>query len=122
MSKKPAKKAGRPIKVTRDDTVAKLEAAFHLGVTDEVACRYADIHPTNYYLHLKENEDFARKIAKAKDYSRIAAGSVVLNAIERKNVDAAKWWLERKHPQEFGKPTGMQVKSGDVEIKFVGWQ
>lgn len=95
-------KVGRPTVIT-DEVVAKLEAVLKLGVTDDVACDYAEINPATFYRHLASDENFARKIRQAKNYARIAAGNVVLKAIiEGNDVQTAKWWLEKKYPNEFG--------------------
>lgn len=96
------KEAGRPSVLTPERT-AKLEEIFKLAVTDAVACDYAELDPATFYRHVSSDPDFARKIRQAKDYGRLAAGSVVMDSIVKKHdIDSAKWWLERKHPNEFG--------------------
>lgn len=101
--------AGRPTVMT-DETVSKLESVFKLGVTDQVACTYAGISRETYYSHLEKNPLFSDKIASAKDYARIAAGSVVMDAIiKQKDVQTAKWWLEKKYPTEFGQQANNAV-------------
>lgn len=91
---------GRSTIVT-ESVLSKLEEIFKLGVTDEIACDYAQISTATFYRHLKSNETFDRKIRAAKQYTVIKAANVVMGAIEKGDVNAAKWWLERKHPEEF---------------------
>jgi hypothetical protein len=96
------KDVGRPTVVT-EDVVRKLESVFKLGVKDNVACNYAGIPERTYYDHLKGNEDFRSRIRAAQNYPRIAAGQTVVRAFTEDNdVQSARWWLEKKHPDEFG--------------------
>ena len=96
------KKVGRPSAIT-EGVVRKLESVFKLGVKDNVACNYAGIPERTYYDNLKNNEEFRSKIRTAQNYARIAAGQTVVRAFTEDNdVQSAKWWLEKKHPDEFG--------------------
>lgn len=95
-------KVGRPTVIT-DEVVGKLTSIFKLGVTDVTACRYAKISRDAFYDHLKSDLEFSDKIEESKEFARIAAGQVVIDAIvENKDVATAKWWLEKKYPDEFG--------------------
>jgi len=104
---------GRPTKLT-EDTVKKLESVFNLDVTVTTACAYAGISRETYYSWLKENPEFSDRMAKAQEYARIAAGNVVMNAIVRdKDVATARWWLEKRYPEEFGG----RANSGSLEFR-----
>jgi len=93
---------GRPTIIT-PEIITMLESVFKLGVTDEVALNYAGVSSATYYRHLKDDKDFERKMRSAQDFARIAAGQVVMKAIvEDKDVQTAKWWLEKKYHNEFG--------------------
>lgn len=92
---------GRPSAITAD-VLAKLEEVFKLDVTVETACRYAEINEATYYRAYKDDEDFARRMDKAREFARLAAGQVVMDAIAKdKDVSTARWWLEKKAPKEF---------------------
>ena len=108
--------AGRPTVVT-DEVVRKLESILQLGVSDGMACQYAKISRSTFYDKLKADEGFSDRIQAAKDLVTIAAGQVVTNNIlKNKDVATAKWWLERKAPDEFGErkaePPPIQVNVG----------
>lgn len=95
-------KVGRPSNFD-DETIQKLESVFKLGVTVGVACNHAGVSDSAYYVKMKEDEDFRDKMESARDYARIAAGQIVVNAIVKdRDVETAKWWLAKKHPDEFG--------------------
>lgn len=114
--------AGRPTIMT-DEILQKLESVFKLGVTNGVACNYADIAESTFYDHYKKDPVFRRKIDSAKDYARIAAGNVVVDSIVNgKDVESAKWWLAKKHSDEFSEPkrlSGVSIKDGDKEVKLI---
>jgi len=106
--------AGRPSAMTQE-VVAKLESVFSLGVDDTKAIRYAGVDPSTYYRHYQANPDFAIRMQKAKDYSRIAAGSVVMDAVKNRNLKAAMWWLEKKYPTEFAGRPMLQINQQFVD-------
>lgn len=94
-------KEGRPTKYS-EEIVRKLESILQLGVSDIVACQYARISRDTFYKWLSENSEFSDRITSAKQLVTIAAGQVVTQAIIKdKDVHTAKWWLERKAPEEF---------------------
>jgi len=116
-------KVGRPTKMT-EDVVKKLEAVYKLGVTDETACKYTGISRQTLNTWYKTHPVFLDRIQKAKEFVRIASGQVVVNAIvQDRDVEAAKWWLEKKHSDEFGgQPSILQqfnVEGSDMDIEFV---
>lgn len=87
--------AGRPT-VVDESTVAKLTEAFRLGSTDILACDYAGIDRSTFYRHLESDSGFATKINISKTYVEIQARGVVVREIEKGNVKASMWWLERR--------------------------
>lgn len=115
------KKVGRPLAIT-ENVVQKLESILKVGGTIEQACNYAEVGKVTYYDELKRNEDFRTKMEKAKDYLAIASKNVVGQAITKdKNLSAAQWYLERKHPEEFGnKPQVLQQINvgGEMGVEF----
>ena len=101
----PTKKTGRPSVVTAD-TITKLESIFKIGGNDEEAINYAGIGNRTYYDHLEKDESFRSKMMSAKNYSNIAAKNIVVDAIIKdKDLNTAKWWLEKKHPDFKPQPT-----------------
>ena len=87
---------GRPTKLD-DDMVVKLESILKIGGTIEEACSYALINKTTYYRWLGENEDFATKMDSAQHYADIIAKNVVVDSmIKDRDIQTAKWWLEKR--------------------------
>jgi len=101
-----------------EDTVVKLESIFKIGGTDEEACSYALIHRATFYRWLKEDEDFATRISASKHYSDIAAKNVVIDTIIKdKNLESAKWWLEKR---QFNQPLiAQQFNVNDMKLEIV---
>lgn len=93
-------KRGRPSKFT-PEVVTKLLAAFNLGYNDTEAALYAGISRKTFYDYINERPDFRNKINRAKIAPIIKAKEVVVNALNSGDVNAAKWWLERKAANEF---------------------
>lgn len=109
--KLPSNVGGRP-KAIDENVVNKLVAAFQRGQSDTKACEYARISRPTFYAELKRNQEFFYKIQDAKNYWLIAAGDIVTDVLTDKDfktygpktrVEVAKWVLEKKDPEEFGK-------------------
>jgi len=109
-------KRGRPSKYT-EKTVKALEAIHKLAITDAVACSHVRITRETYYSWLKTKPEFSDRMTKAKNYARIAAGSVVTGAIKDKDVSTARWWLEKKHSDEFKSGGSGLIDSGGGPIQ-----
>lgn len=120
---------GRPTRLTEEVVLVILEA-LELGASDTQACDAAGINPTTFINwknrgekeqerldaliasgtedpEPQENElpflDLIKRISTARwNASRDALASIK-TAQREGNWNAAAWWLERKHPQEFGK-------------------
>lgn len=97
-------KRGRPTKMT-PEVVTKLLAAFHMGYNDTEAALFAGISRKTLYDWLCDKPDFRYKINLAKSQPNIKAKQVVIAAVNAGDVSAAKWWLERKSPEEFSTKT-----------------
>jgi len=96
------KTIGRPTVIT-EAAVAKLSEAFRLGYNDVDACQYADIDRSTFYRHTQSDPSFASHMTDAKNYARLKCSSVLLKAIEHKNIQVCQWWLERRYREQFGK-------------------
>ena len=113
---------GRPSVIT-EQVVAKLEELFKIGCTVETACNYAEIDKSTYARHLQSDPAFATRIRKSQEFARIAAGQLVVNDfVKNKNVDSAKWWLEKKHRAEFGSQESVYQQfnvGGEMSLSFL---
>lgn len=97
---------GRPTKYS-DSIVREFERAFRIGLTDQKACEYVGVNPDTYYQWCNKKKGFSERICRAKLFIRIKAGQIIANKIVKdKDVDSAKWWLARKHKDEFSDRIG----------------
>lgn len=107
---------GRPTKVT-PEVVTKLEQAFSMGCTDEEACLFADISRMSLQRYQEAHPSFRDRKALLKQKLVLKARSVIAEALNRKDENTAKWYLERKKKDEFGK-ADTEINLGlSVEVK-----
>lgn len=92
--------AGRPTVMTAD-VLAKLEAAFSWGCTDNEACIWANINPSSLYDYQLAHPEFTKRKELLKDTPNLKARQVINMALQQKDKQAAQWWLERKRKEEF---------------------
>lgn len=92
---------GRPTVMTAD-IIGKLEYAFAQGASDKSACFYAGINPDTLYEYQKKNPEFAERKQQLKQSKLFKALDVIHSALENGDVAIARWYLERKCPEEFG--------------------
>lgn len=121
-AKKKAKgKAGRP-RVVTPGVVEKLEEAFTVGANITQACDFAGISRDTYYNYCKRNAGFADKVEEWSARTGLRAKYNIYKAIENKDVDVSKWYLERTddafNPKKRAEITGSD--GGAVQIEF-GW-
>lgn len=109
----------RPTVVT-PETLEKLRTGFLKGYDDEEACLYADIAPSTLYEYQKKNPEFSEQKAQWKKNPILKAKEVVYDAIERKDKETAKWYLERKKKEEFSTRSETDITSNgeSLVIKF----
>jgi len=82
-------------------TVSKLEQALKDGFSVEMACHVSGISRSTYYAHLQTDTEFMNKMTLAQSWATERAKQVVIQAIDKGNLKAAQWWLERKSRTEF---------------------
>lgn len=93
---------GAPTKYT-PTAIAKLKAAFSYSFTVDQACIYAGISKPTFYNWLESYPDFVDQMTKAREQPTMQARQVVVDAVKSGDAQSARWWLERKVPDEFGK-------------------
>lgn len=87
---------GRPTAIT-DDVVRKLEDIFKIGGTVSEACNYAGISRETYYYRVERDPGFLTKMQAAMQYSDVVAKNLVVDSIvKKKDLNSAKWWLEKR--------------------------
>jgi hypothetical protein len=108
-----ANKVGRPTVMT-EAVLNKLTFAFSRGLSDREACLYANISTTTLYDYCNDNPEFAEQKELLKDQPKMKAKLNVSEAIENKDFDISKWYLERKAKDEF---STKQTIDGELKVK-----
>ncbi len=112
-SKRQKNNAGRPTVIT-PEVVSILVGSFSSGMNIREACWQSGISHEAYYSRVRDDEQFADTMARAQAAPTMSARQVIVDAINNNDVGAAKWWLERKATDEFGRnpiPIPMEVKA-----------
>ena len=116
---------GRPTKLT-PETIDKLRTAFLMGCSDIEACLYADISKTALYNYQQKNPDFVDQKEQWKEQLTLKARTVIASALNNKDENTAKWYLERKAKNEFNTRTEITGANGgsisvtqDIDIEKV---
>lgn len=93
--------AGAP--TLRDDPgiVAKLIQAYQRGLNHSEAAMVAGVDRTTVADWIAKDEEFARKIERARTFPTRRAKEVVVESINNGDTKNARWWLERKARREF---------------------
>lgn len=94
--------SGRPTVITTK-VVSLLAASFQNGLTVREACWQSGISHEAYYNRLRSDEQFADTMAKAQSTVSVNAKGLIAKAIKKGDLGVAKWWLERKSRDEFGR-------------------
>lgn len=93
-------KVGRPTVMTAT-MVGKLELLFAKGLSDREACLIVDLSPSTLYDYCNANPEFAERKELLKEKTKTQAKLNIAEAIENKDIDVSKWYLERKAKDEF---------------------
>lgn len=115
------KTTGRPSVVT-DTCVRKLEEAFRSGLDVSSACDQAGISRTTYYDHLNTHSVFSDRMSRAQQWLVARAKGVIAKEIESGNVSVARWYLERKAPEEFGVRPAIANPPSKPNLTFAQWE
>lgn len=94
-------KGGRP-SVYSAEHVSLLKAAFANAFTVDQACAYAEISKETYYNWLEKRPELVDQMERARHQVGFKAKQVVVGAVNKGDVETAKWWLKNKHSDEFG--------------------
>ena len=101
----------RPTKLT-EETVDKITRAIRAGNHASVSARLAGIGETTYYRWMAEGEkddaeseyrEFWESIKRAEAEAEIRSVALIRQAAEQGTWQASAWYLERKHPERWGK-------------------
>lgn len=113
--------AGRPTIMT-PDIVNKLEQAFSMGCSDLEACLYAGISKQTLYNYQAKNPEFVDRKEQLKEQLVLKARTVIANALNNKDENTAKWYLERKAKNEFSTKVENETTINGIETALVKWK
>ena len=83
-----------------------------MGCSDIEACLYADISKTALYNYQQKNPSFVDQKEQWKEQLTLKARTVIANALNNKDENTAKWYLERKAKNEFNTRTELTGANG----------
>jgi hypothetical protein len=115
---------GRPTVMT-PETVQILEAAFSEGASDVEACFLANISKQTLYSYQEKHPEFVDRKEALKEMVKFQAKKVIKKAIDRGDIDTAKWYAERKIKEEFSTRNELTGKNGEdlktqpILVKFM---
>jgi hypothetical protein len=107
---------GRPTVMT-PEIINKLEQAFSIGCGDLEACIYADLTPSVLYRYQESHPEFKERKAMLKEKLILKSRSVIAYALDNKDENTAKWYLERKRKDEFSSKQEISGLMGVVNNK-----
>lgn len=105
------KYVGRPTEMTKE-TLLKLESMFSIGASDLEACLMADISPSTLYNFQKQHPEFLERKQMLKEKLVLKARTVIAEALNRKDENTARWYLEKKKKDEFSNRTELTGSDG----------
>lgn len=115
---KTLQKTGRPTSIT-PDIETKLESIFKIGGTIAEATAYAGIGERTYYDRANASPEFSQKMEAAKHYADIIAKNVVVDSIIKdKDLNSAKWWLEKHEFKQSNQILQQFNTGGDMTLEF----
>jgi len=111
----PPRRAGRPTKLT-PEVADRICQAIAGGNYREVAAAWAGIGERTLRDWMRRGEnprsvyhDFRRRVLEAEQAAEIRAVGLIM-ASAAKDPKHAEWWLQRKHPERWGRKDRLQTE------------
>jgi len=97
------KKNGRPLFDGKNEkmVIQKLEEIWNIGGSDKEASFYADISPAGLSDYLKKHQKVTERKEALKNSPTLQARRNIASELLKGDVDTSKWYLEKKHSDEF---------------------
>jgi hypothetical protein len=96
------------------DIKALIVKSLKTGCSRRDAYGYAGIDQNTFHHWMDADREFKESIEKAECEAAVHYTSIIISAADKKNWQAAAWWLERKRPDDFGRKD-RTVIAGDKE-------
>lgn len=87
------------------------------GCTREAAAGYAGIHRITLWKMTQRSATFDNACKEAEDYAEAVAIGYIRNAMP-KEWQAAAWWLERRHPDKYGRRVAIDISLRDEATRL----
>lgn len=105
-------RVGRPSVIT-NEILHKLKKAFLMDCTDAEACIVAGIARSTLSEYKRLNPEFSDNVQSWKLNPILKARTTIYNNLD--NINIAKWYLERKCPEEFA----LKVIVNNINANFI---
>lgn len=92
--------------------LSDLKQAFMRDFTEREACHAADISHDTFYRWIRESDEFAEEIEKAKSWLFRKAKQNIVNAVEAGDPDNSKWLLGRRQKDIYSERQEQTGKDG----------
>ncbi len=94
--------SGRPSKRT-PEREAKILQVLEAGNTRRAACQYVGIDENTLSRWVTTFVDFADRVRKAEAAAEVQCLAVIRQGIRNGDTADAKWWLERRRPDDYAR-------------------
>ncbi len=92
------------------DQVEKMLNGLRLGMTRRAAAAFGGFSKTALYRMIEDDGTLRTLVEKAEGEAEATySGLVARAADDSKNWTAAAWWLERRHPNDYGRRDRVEV-------------
>lgn len=109
---------GRP-KIIDKYMLGKIEQAARRGLNNEQISLSVGINPDTLYEYLKNNPDFSVRFDLLKNSVLIKARENIADAIQDKDGDTSRWYLERRD-KDF-KPKQETENTGTINVNVINF-
>ena len=104
------------------ENIERLLEGLRQGMTRRAAAAYAGFGKTALYRMIETDEGTLRTaIEKAEGEAEAVYTALVAQAaVDPKNWTAAAWWLERRHPSDFGRRVEVTMNLRELATRVAG--
>ena len=92
----------------RPEKIKKLNEAFAIDASIKNACAYAGITTQTYYTWIKEIPNLSDEFDSMRAQLPLKSHQIIATRLHSNDVDLAKWYLERRVPEQFSPQSKIQ--------------
>lgn len=87
------------------------------GTSFRNACAYLQIPHSTFWDYVQKDETIRTKIVAAENYLDVLSETTIATAIQKGDVNSAKWRMERTQKNKYGIKTTTEIEGGvDINI------